>query len=251
MDWLLSPIDPSRAHEVGFAVSWHARSMVLAWGVLAPLAILVARFFKVMPWQDWPRELDNQAWWRGHWVGQSIVVALSVIGLVLVLPADFSNLSLHQTMGYGVLLAAALQVGLGFCRGSKGGPTAPAPDGSLRGHHYDMTPWRITFETLHKAIGYSTLCLAVATILLGLWDANGPVWMWLLLTIWWVGLLVVFVTLQKLGMAVDTYQAIWGPDPKHPGNRRRAPGWGMHRIEANTEREEHVRGDRGDRVRSH
>jgi hypothetical protein len=59
MDWLLAPIDATRAHEVGFAVSWHARSMVLAWAVLAPLAVVIARYFKVLPGQDWPRELDR------------------------------------------------------------------------------------------------------------------------------------------------------------------------------------------------
>ena len=52
MDWLLAPIDPTRAHEVGLAISWHARLMVLGWGILAPLAVIIARFFKVMPGQD-------------------------------------------------------------------------------------------------------------------------------------------------------------------------------------------------------
>lgn len=242
MDWLLSPIDPTRAHEVGFAISWHARTMVLAWGILAPLAVLIARFFKVMPGQDWPRELDNQAWWRGHWIGQSFVAVLSFVGLALVMPADFSNMSLHNKLGYAVLCGVVLQVVLGFFRGSKGGPTAPAPDGSMRGHHYDMTVWRITFETLHKAIGYTTLLLAMATILLGLWKANGPVWMWLILIIWWAILAVVFALFQKRGMAIDTYQAIWGPSLEHPGNRRTAPGWGMNRVELENERKDHVRG---------
>lgn len=251
MDWLLAPIDPTRAHEVGFAISWHARSMVFAWGVLAPLAVLIARFFKVMPGQNWPQELDNQTWWRGHWFGQIIVVCLSLAGMVLVFPADFDDMSLHSQLGYTVLCFMAVQVGLGFLRGSKGGPTAPAPDGSPRGHHYDMTPWRIAFETLHKVIGYTTLCLAVITILLGLWKANGPVWMWLLLTVWWAALVVIFVILQKRGMAVDTYQAIWGPSLEHPGNRRAAPGWGMKRVALQNEREEHVRGHRGDGVRGH
>lgn len=251
MDWLLSPIDPARAHEVGFAISWHARVMVFSWGILAPLAVLVARFFKVMPGQNWPRELDNQTWWRGHWVGQSLVVVLTLIGLGLVLPGDFDDMTLHNQLGYAVIVGAVLQVGLGFLRGSKGGPTAPAPDGSLHGHHYDMTPWRVAFETLHKTIGYATLCLAVVTILLGLWKANGPLWMWLVLLVWWALLVAVFVVLQRRGMAVDTYQAIWGPSLEHPGNRRTAPGWGMHRIKVKREGDEHVRGHRRDRVRGH
>ncbi|WP_299206167.1 cytochrome b561 domain-containing protein [uncultured Tateyamaria sp.] len=247
MDWLLAPIDPTRAHEVGFAISWHARSMVLAWGVLAPLAVIIARFFKVMPRQDWPRELDNQVWWRSHWMGQSLVVGLSIFGLALVLPSDLATMSLHNWLGYLVLVGALLQVVLGLCRGSKGGPT----DTQLRGHHYDMTPWRRMFEALHKIIGYAVILLAILTITLGLWKANGPVWMWLVLAIWWTTLLAVFVMMQKRGMAVDTYQAIWGTDPHHPGNQGPAPGWGVRRLGETEEGRDDVRRHRGDRVRSH
>ncbi|MFK7869820.1 MAG: cytochrome b561 domain-containing protein [Roseobacter sp.] len=251
MDWLLAPIDPARVHEVGFAVSWHARVMVLSWGILAPLAVFAARFFKVVPGQDWPNELDNQAWWKSHWMGQTAVVVLSFVGLVLVLPSELATMSLHNWLGYGVLVGGVAQILLGLMRGSKGGPTAPAPDGSLRGHHYDMTPWRLMFEALHKTIGYGTLLLAVLTIVLGLWKANAPVWMWCALFLWWIGLITAFVGLQKRGMAVDTYQAIWGADPSHPGNQRGAPGWGMRRSKGCNEGKDDVRRHRGNRVRSH
>ncbi len=217
-DWLISPIDPARVHDVGWAVSWHARAMVLGWGMLAPLAVIVARFFKIMPGQDWPRELDNQIWWRSHWIGQTLVFALSILGLLLVLPLDLANLSLHRMLGYLVLFGLAIQTALGLLRGSKGGPTDPAPDGSPRGHHYDMTPWRRSFETLHKSLGYALLFTAMATILAGLWESNGPRWMWLALLAWWTALVILFIILQRRGMAVDTYQAIWGDDPRHPGN---------------------------------
>ncbi|WP_147112284.1 cytochrome b561 domain-containing protein [Tateyamaria sp. syn59] len=247
MDWLLAPIDPSRAHEVGFAISWHARSMVLAWGILAPMAVIIARFFKVMPGQDFPREIDNLTWWRSHWMGQSLVVGLSLLGLVLVLPSDFATMSLHNWLGYAVLAGAGAQVLLGLFRGSKGGPT----DSQMRGHHYDMTPWRRVFEVLHKGIGYSVILLAIVTIVLGLWKANGPVWMWLVLTVWWTALAIAFVTMQKRGMAIDTYQAIWGTDPSHPGNQGPPPGWGVRRYGETTEGNDDVRRDRGDRVRSH
>lgn len=228
-EWLLSPIDAQRAHEVGFAVSWHARSMVLAWGVIAPLAVIVARYFKVLPGQDWPRVLDVQLWWQIHWKGQVLVLILSVIGLVLVLPSDLSQMSLHNWLGYGVLAGLAVQVLLGLFRGTKGGPSAPAPDGSLRGDHYDMTAWRRMFEALHKAIGYGVLLLAAVTILLGFWKANAPHWMWAMLALWWPLLIAAFVVLQRRGMAVDTYQAIWGTDPDLPGNRLPHPGWGVRR----------------------
>ncbi|MCV0426571.1 MAG: cytochrome B, partial [Roseibium sp.] len=80
-EWLISPVDPLRGHDVGAALSWHARIMVLAWGVVAPLSVILARFFKVLPWQNWPEQLDSKIWWRGHWMSQSLVLFLSVVGL--------------------------------------------------------------------------------------------------------------------------------------------------------------------------
>lgn len=239
MDWLLSPIDATRAHEVGFAVSWHARSMLLAWGVLAPLAVLVARYFKVLPGQDWPRELDNQLWWRSHWMGQGLVLLLSLFGLGLILGVAEAG-GLHGRLGYALLCLMGLQILLGIVRGSKGGPTAPAKDGSLRGDHYDMTSWRVLFEWSHKLIGYAALGLAAFVILAGLWEANAPRWMWFVVLIWWAGLIVAAAILQARGCAIDTYQAIWGPDPKHPGNRRDPIGFGITRAK---EGETHVRND--------
>lgn len=248
-EWLLSPMDASRAHEVGLAVSWHGRAMVIAWGVLAPLAVIIARFFKVWPGQDWPREVDNLSWWRTHWIGQSCVTLLTVVGFVLVLPPNLAEMSLHNWLGYTVLALLIVQVLMGLFRGSKGGPTDKASDGSERGHHYDMTPWRLMFEAVHKSTGYALLGVAAGTILLGLWKANGPNWMWLSLLLWWTALGAGFVVLQRRGMAIDTYQAIWGADPAHPGNRRPHPGWGVRRYGRKDDAD--VRSDRGDGVRSH
>lgn len=229
MDWLLASIDPSRPHVVGFDVSWHARSMVIAWVILAPLAVIVTRYFKVMPGQDWPRDLDNQVWWRSHWIGQSLVFALSIFGLGLVVGTT-ARLGLHGTLGYVVLALMVVQVCFGAFRGTKGGPTARGADGSPRGDHYDMTPWRLWFERVHKTTGYVTLLLAVAVIILGLWEANAPRWMWMVIFGWYGAILTWCIFLQKQGRAIDTYQAIWGPDQCHPGNRRKPIGWGIRRM---------------------
>ncbi len=229
MDWLFLPIDSTRAHDVSTAVSWHARMMTLAWGVIAPLAVLIARFFKILPKQNWPDELDSLVWWRSHWIGHSCVLALSAAGLALVVSVDPFGGGLHERLGYLLLLILAVQVLLGIFRGSKGGPTAPNRDGSWRGHHYDMTSWRRTFETVHKTLGYVALALAISVLFLGLWKANAPIWMWLTFGIWWFGLVSAFVHMQRRGMAVDTYQAIWGDDPSHPGNQRPSRNWGAHR----------------------
>ena len=233
MDWLLAPIDASRAHEIGLAVSWHARTMVLAWGVMAPLAVLLARYFKVLPGQDWPRELDSQVWWRGHWMGQGVVVLLSLFGLGLALSVA-GETGVHGMMGYTLLALLCVQLLLGVFRGTKGGPTAPAKDGSLRGDHYDMTPWRVMFEWSHKIVGYTALILGCCVILAGLWQANAPRWMWIAILWWWALLLLLAAVLQARGRAIDTYQAIWGPDPEHPGNRRKPIGWGIRAVSERT-----------------
>ena len=224
MDWLLAPVDAARAHEVGLAVAWHGRSMVLAWGLLAPLAVLIARYFKVMPGQDWPRELDNQTWWRSHWLGQSVVVLLTIVGIALVFGGG-GDWNLHARLGYAVLVLALAQVGFGLFRGTKGGPG----DVDIHGDHYDMTPWRVMFEWVHKLTGYGLLVIAMLTVALGLWHANAPVWMWLSLGLWWLALAVAAIRLQRRGYAIDTYQAIWGPGSEHPGNRRKPIGWGIRR----------------------
>lgn len=228
-EWLLAPIDANRTHEVSFAVAWHGRVMVLAWAILAPLAILAARYLKVLPWQDWPRHLDNQLWWRTHWIGQSFVALLSIIGFGLICTVS-SQTSWHGRLGYSVLALTILQISLGIFRGSKGGPTAPAPDGSPRGDHYDMTRWRLMFEFIHKSVGYLLLTLAIVTMLFGLWSANAPRWMWGAITFWWSGLALFAIWLQSQGWAMETYQAIWGPGREHPGNRRQPQGWGTRRV---------------------
>lgn len=221
MEWLLSPIDLSRAHDVGFAISWHARSMTLAWGGMVPAAIFAARYFKILPGQDWPRELDTQVWWRGHWMGQALAYLLTLLGLGLILGDDSAHFApIHRTLGYVVL---------GVFRGSKGGPTAPARDGSFRGDHYDMTPWRLLFERLHRVLGYTALLMGFAAIFTGLWAANAPRWIWIVLVLYWSGLLLAARYCQRRGWSFDTYQAIWGPDPDLPGNKMPMTGWGTTR----------------------
>jgi hypothetical protein len=51
----------------------------------------------------------------------------------------------------------------------------------------------------------------------------------LVLALWWALLGAAFARWQRAGRCIDTYQAIWGPDPAHPGNRRPPVGWGVRR----------------------
>lgn len=232
LDWLLAPIDAARGHAIGLHASWHARAMVVAWGGLVPVGILAARFFKVLPGQDWPRQLDSRAWWLTHRLCQYAGGALMLAGLWLILgrPPSVDAAPLHRSLGWTAIGLAVVQFLAAWLRGSKGGPTCPARDGSAHGDHYDMTPRRVAFERTHKLVGYLALGCAVLAILSGLWHVNAPRWMWIALLGWWTGLACLAVALQRRGMSVDTYQAIWGPDPRHPGNRRRPTGIGVRRI---------------------
>ncbi len=231
MEWLLAPIDGTRPHEVSVLMSWHGRVMVFSWAFLIPVGVLLARFFKVMPGQDWPHRLDNKAWWHGHLLLQHAGTALTLLGLVLVLieTGGPSGQVAHWLAGYAVVISCLLLVAAGWLRGSKGGPTDPAPDGSLAGDHYDMTSRRIWFEYAHKGLGYAVLAVSVAAVYTGLWYSNGSRWMFLGFGLWWLVLIAVFVSLQRRGMALDTYQAIWGNDVSHPGNRMKPIGWGVRR----------------------
>ncbi len=232
LEWLLSPMDTARVHDVGWHLSWHARIMVAAWGILVPSGIFIARYFKVTPGQDWPTRLDSRFWWNTHRICQYSAFVLMLVGLWLILNAPFERGAMpgpHWWMGWTVVALAVLQIAGGILRGTKGGPTEPAADGSLNGDHFDMTPRRLAFEYIHKSAGYVALALSAATLISGLWQANGYNWMWLSLVLWWGCLIVASVAMQRRGMVLDTYQAIWGPDPSLPGNQRRPIGLGITR----------------------
>jgi hypothetical protein len=227
--WLLLPLSGAVHHHVPDWLAWHARMMVAAWALCLPVGALAARFFKVMPGQDWPRELDNKRWWHTHRFLQGIGTTLMMFGLVLAwgqgrLPG--ASARWHALLGLAVCVLGLMQAAGGFARGSKGGPTAPA----MSGDHYDMTAWRQGFERLHKGLGWLSLLLAVPVIALGLGLADAPRWMALALTAWWLLLAACFVRWQRQGRCIDTYQAIWGTDPRHPGLRIAPIGWGVRRV---------------------
>lgn len=228
-EWLLAPIDPSRGHALSDAVAWHGRLMVLAWCVLLPAGVMMARFWKLAPGQKWPEEADNKLWWRAHLMlqysgGLAVAGAMTLVGLGGALPRG-----VHTRLGWCVAGLLAAQFISGWLRGTKGGPAAAATGGSPRGDHYDMTSRRRLFERTHKAAGYIALATAIAAVASGLWLANAPRWMWLAVGVWWIALSGVAFVWQRQGRAIDTYQAIWGPDLSHPGNSRKPIGWGVRR----------------------
>ena len=245
VEYLLEPWSGAAIHDIPAAWAWHGRLMVFAGAVLFPVGVVLARYYKVTPGQSWPDVLDNRFWWNGHRLTQYAGVAL-MTGAVGLLWASCSGgestawscrggrATLHELAGFAVLAAGWLQIALGLMRGSKGGPTDPDADpadpGTWRGDHYDMTPRRIRFEWIHKLLGYLTLVLAVVAIVTGLVHADAPRWMFPALAAWWSGLAAWSARMQRQGRNIDTYQAIWGPDPGHPGAKRKPTGFGVRRY---------------------
>jgi hypothetical protein len=228
IEWLTLPLSGATQHHIEPWAVWHARMMVLGWGVLLPVGALAARYFKVTARQRWPQELDNKAWWYAHCTLLGAGIAVVTIGAVLAWGQGGGGTEaarLHAWGGWALVALGWLQIAAGLGRGSKGGPT----DEQMRGDHYDMTPHRIWFERFHKSVGWLALLLSVAVTALGLQVADAPRWMAWILAAWWLVLALAAWRWQRQGRCVDTYQAIWGPDPCHPGNRLEPIGWGVHR----------------------
>ena len=239
--WLQGPISDSNNHHVSVGIAWHGRLMVVAWIVLAPLSILIARFYKVTTKQDWPRELDNPFWFvthrrLGYAVGVLMTIALGLVwwshGFM------FHGASLHALGGWALLLLGAAQIAGSTLRGTHGGPVhpftrKPVPPEHWHGDHYSMTRRRIVFEYMHKALGYALMPLIGTATLSGLWVVDAPRWMWIAAFGICLGFVCAFLRLQRQDRCIDTYQAIWGVDPTLPGNRRpKAIGWGIKRYGA-------------------
>ena len=228
LTWWMAPLSGATTHDLPTWTVWHARLMVMAWAVLLPLGVLAARYFKVTPQQDWPRVVDNRAWWNAHRGLQYAGIVVMLIGAALAYGQGTSAstaATAHAWLGWLLVGLGAFQIVGAWLRGSKGGPGEPEP----RGDHYDMTPHRRTFERLHKGGGWLAIGLAVCTIGLGLVTADAPRWMPLVLAAWWLALAVLAWRWQRAGRCIDTYQAIWGPSPAHPGNLVAPTGWGIRR----------------------
>jgi hypothetical protein len=237
LQWLVTPISGASDHAIAMPLAWHGRFMVLAMGLLTPPLIIVARFFKIMPRQNWPRQLDNPFWFIAHRRWGHIVGAIVAIAMAFVLAErglQWPLQNVHTAAGWLLVFLVLVQLIGSWLRGSHGGPVdpftrKPRPRELWPGDHFSMTRRRIIFEFVHKAGGYLLLALTVPALCTGLIAADAPRWMPLALGVWWLVMAGVFASLQRAGRCVDTYQAIWGLDPDLPGNRRRPIGFGIVR----------------------
>lgn len=231
IQWINQPIDHTRPHDIEPYIAWHARFMVLAWGVLLPLGILIARFFKITPKQHFPKITDNRFWWHSHIILQASGGIIAVFSFVLVLVFGRQrDIPTHEILGWITMIGLCIQVLMTQFRGNAGGPKEFKKNNTIRGHHYDMTTRRYVFEYAHKFFGYVLLLLSWATGATGMWAVNAPIWMWIVLSIWLCMLICAFVYLQYRGYAVDTYEALWGMDTIHPGNNKRVVKFGVRRL---------------------
>ena len=229
---------PAGAALLGLGVAWglgdalppalaaHAGLMIAAWGAILPAGAVVARYHKVRRGQDFPRVFDNPFWWTWHQGLQYSGMALSLAGLALVLSETGGRLATtHGWIGLSVIALGILQVLAGWLRGSKGGPTGSRADPrrpeTWRGDHYDMTPRRHVFEGWHKVGGWTALLLAGAAILTGIDLAGAPDWLLAAAGALFAAPALGILDGAARGRWVDTYKALWGVDPRHPGNRRR------------------------------
>ncbi len=207
--------------------------MSLAWSFFFPVAIIAARYYKVMPRQNFPQEIDNQWWWIMHRVCVGLGTVAVLIGFSLIYyfsSGDVTANELHRYLGWSALVLLMVQIAGGLLRGTRGGPKMRHHQGALRGDHYDMTSRRIVFERVHKSVGYLAIAVAWTATVAGLWHVNAPIWIWLLTTGWWACMCIFAVYLQKQHRAIDTYQAIWGTNPELVGNKLPIIGIGIHRI---------------------
>jgi hypothetical protein len=245
VDILSQPFSGAATHHIAPGVAWHGRLMVIAWLFIMPLIVLIARFYKVTPGQDWPNRLDNPFWFIWHRRGGYALSAVVVIAMFAVIFSNggyFRLASPHAFLGIMVLSLTVIQVVGAIMRGTHGGPIDPftrrrKPESEWPGDHFSMTRKRIVFEYTHKILGYLLIPLVILALFSGLYDADAPRWMWLTSAILILISVAAFVRLQLLGRCIDTYQAIWGTDPALPGNKRNSPiGVGVRRYPNNFSR---------------
>lgn len=237
-NWLLTPISGAYEHHISTGVAWHGRLMALAWAVLMPAGFVVARFYKITPSQDWPRQLDNPFWFVSHRRLGYVVGILTIVALAFGLWGKGGLIlwqSHHAIAGWALVALTCFQIGGSLLRGTHGGPIdpftrQPRPPEKWPGDHFSLTPRRVFFEYSHKLVGYLIVPLAAWTVVGGLHAADAPRWMWIVIGIWTLMCVGAFVRLQSIGKCVDTYQAIWGLDETLPGYRRKPIGWGINRI---------------------
>jgi hypothetical protein len=131
----------------------HGALMVLAWGLLLPAGAIIARLAKHKP---------DGLWFKLHSSIQSVGLLLAIVGFWIALQ-NFGALETrgHATLNYPHAVCGVLTMALGIFQ----------PINALVRPHVSAeiskSITRKIWEVVHKGLGYTTLLLAVATIILG------------------------------------------------------------------------------------
>ncbi|HEY4773183.1 MAG TPA: cytochrome and DOMON domain-containing protein [Xanthobacteraceae bacterium] len=205
----------------------HAVVMVASWGLLVPILLVITRFYKVTPRQDYPALTDNPFWFRTHRLWMTVVVIASTLaaGMAAWTIGGLSLETVHGRIGAAVIALGWFHQGLSALRGTHGGPWdrqhRPRPPDQWFGDHYSMTARRRIFEAIHIPSGFLTAAAGIAAVLTGLflfslswhWYAGYGAFLLVILGLSW--------KFTRDGRHIRTYVALWGASPQHPGNRPR------------------------------
>lgn len=213
-----------------FEIHWnlHAYLMFACWFILVPFGIMAIRFLKTKPVPEGlPRGVSKLdplfMWWGMHIWSLYTAMTLSLLGaaIAIYVSGGFSG-SLHAWFGGGTVLFGSLQIIAAWYRGTHGGPNHVNSDqddpDSWRGDHFDMTPQRRLFEAYHKTGGYFAVMLALGAVTTGLMQFWMP-WIAALLVLILLGGFALVVFAEITGQRHDTYKAVFGNHPDHPGNK--------------------------------
>ena len=180
----------------------HAGFMLLAWGILAPLGVLTARYGKQLypewkaPWAPF--------WFSGHRAIQGLALLCSFIGMALALAmvwggAHFANA--HEALGLAVFIIGCLQP-LNACIRPHPAPHGAAPAFARR-----------AWEFVHKNTGRSLLILGAANVFLGIQLYGAGISAIVLYSIWIGALVGVAAWREWKGKAASSAAALLTAPP--------------------------------------
>lgn len=128
----------------------HAVLMAVSWGVLLPVGVVIAKFYRAME----PRTGPKAWWFVRHQAFQYAGVLLSIAGFIAGIyykrTAAAHFVSVHAKLGLAVMIGGMLQPLNAFIR--------PKPG----------APYRTIWSLAHKSIGYGAVLLTVPTIFYGM-----------------------------------------------------------------------------------
>ena len=219
LDWLNTPLHAGPLDDVNPVDFWHGVLMGTAGAVLVPVAVLAARYWKIVPGQDWPRIINHRGWQRVHGLCGVAAMLCLVVGVAMA----FQGMSLpshlahpHAWTGWGIMAVLLLLVINIALRGSIGGPGRHQPRTLVHlhdvpGDHYDMTRRRRIFERAHRWLGYGLMLALFANVMTGYWHVNVPRGLAVATLAWWACLALMA---WRWGLSMAT-------------RRAGAPAWGI------------------------